>query len=150
MYPVAIKIRRGRIHLYFWGDRGIPKITVLEAEESLTEQMAESPYCDWPRGPGHPGHRLPQERIFQGPERTYLGFWDSCCGHRKLNSYSSHRRIYRQRSNGWTAPSHCLSVHQKHWGYALFLAAVCRVTDSHSLVSPPADLKSSKSPKIRF
>lgn len=36
MYPDVLKICRGRIHLYFWGDGGIPKMTVLEAEESLT------------------------------------------------------------------------------------------------------------------
>lgn len=35
--PNAIKLYRGRAHLYFWSDRGIPTADVLEAETSLTK-----------------------------------------------------------------------------------------------------------------
>lgn len=35
--PNAIRLYRGRAHLYFWSDRGIPTADVLEAETSLTK-----------------------------------------------------------------------------------------------------------------
>lgn len=32
-------------------------------------------HCDWPRGPRHPQHGSPQERIFQGPQKGILGLF---------------------------------------------------------------------------
>ena len=52
MYPDAIMVWRSRIHFCFWGNRRIPAADCIGGlSEFNWEQVAETPHCDWPRGP---------------------------------------------------------------------------------------------------
>ncbi|KAK4831367.1 hypothetical protein QYF61_017498 [Mycteria americana] len=45
----------------------------------LRGQVGKAPHCDQPRGPLYPWHRLPQERVLQGPKGVPMSFWCSHC-----------------------------------------------------------------------
>ncbi|KAK4811093.1 hypothetical protein QYF61_016379 [Mycteria americana] len=77
-----MRVQGGRTHLNFWSDRGIPSVACVgDQGEPNRGQVAEAFYCDLPRGPVYPWHRLPQERVIQGPKRVPVGIWCSCCGY---------------------------------------------------------------------
>lgn len=56
----------------FWSDRGIPTVVSIGGWYKLNRR-GKSTYCDQLRGPMYPWHRLPQERVLQGPK---LYQWD--------------------------------------------------------------------------
>uniref|UniRef100_A0A8B9W1V8 Uncharacterized protein n=1 Tax=Anas zonorhyncha TaxID=75864 RepID=A0A8B9W1V8_9AVES len=53
-----------------WKDDEEPTVAELTKQLWQYEEMAKAPYCDWLGCSVHPWHRLPQERIFQGPKRV--------------------------------------------------------------------------------
>ncbi|RMB97072.1 hypothetical protein DUI87_26355 [Hirundo rustica rustica] len=62
MYPDTIKLCRNRIDC------------IGGQSEFNWEWVAKTPHRDWPRGPMHPWHRLPQKWILQRSKRILLRF----------------------------------------------------------------------------
>ena len=53
--------------------RGVPRAECIGGwSEPHWAGVAEAPHCDWPWDSVLPWHRLSQERVFQGPERSIL------------------------------------------------------------------------------
>jgi len=74
--PNAMKLERGKTHLDFWSDRGIPTANCIGGQSEPTwEGVGKAPHCDWPRRSMYRWHRLPQ-----GPRRVPVGLWCSCRG----------------------------------------------------------------------
>lgn len=79
MYPEAIKICRGRIHVYFEVMGGSQQLTILEPEVSLTgNEWQKYPIVTGPEVPCILGIDYLRGEYFTGPKRALLGFWDRC------------------------------------------------------------------------
>lgn len=65
MHSNAIKLERGKTHLYFWNDVWILRVNCIGRQiEPRRKWEAKVPHYVWLRGSMHPWFRLSQERVF--------------------------------------------------------------------------------------
>lgn len=79
MYFKAIKLCRGKTHLYFWSDREIPGVKHIEDWSDPNQKRGEK-HPSESRGSVHPWYKLPQKRVVQGPKKVLVSFQYSGLG----------------------------------------------------------------------